>query len=54
MPARTCSHLVRDQEKETTSSMEARVAAIEQLVERLTNEVDVLQEENQALKDNFH
>lgn len=33
--------------------METRLAAMEKFVEKLINEMDVLCEENQALKNNF-
>ncbi len=42
MPAMTCSQLVLDYDEAMTNGMEARVAAMEQLVERPTTEVDVL------------
>lgn len=50
MLARICSQLVWDQEEETLVNMETRLVAIEQLVEKLTNKMNILCEENQALK----
>lgn len=45
------SRTAQDQEETTPTNMEARLAEMEQLVERLTTQVGVLREENQVLKD---
>lgn len=48
---RTRSQTTLEQEEAISTSMEARLAAMEQLVERLTVEVGVPQEENKSLKE---
>lgn len=52
MPMRTRSQTVWDQKKTTPVNTEARLAVIEQIVDKLTTEMGVLREENQALKNN--
>lgn len=42
---------MQDQEEVALVIMEARMVAMEQLIEKLTNEVNVLCKENKALKD---
>lgn len=52
MLAKIHSYLVWDQEEVISANMEAKIVAMEQLVEKLTDEMNVLCEENDAFKDN--